>query len=293
MASGENKKSWIDLVREATVALGTVKQAKVQDEKGEKTEKNIFAVVGTGVILGIPDDQSKTPWIVTAKHVFHDPTKNWDPDTIQLRFAWFEEKGIDEYLGIKINLKKNGKRLWTPHPNNQVDLAAMPLIIPKQEAGRDSLPIIPLGNFATGADLYEGAAVLIFGFPGAVGPSFWTKALVRSGIIAWVHPSAPEEQPLLIDAMVFPGNSGGPVFRIPTGIDRYGNFIVGGKPSFLGIVSQGRRQAVPLTAGGKEIELQGPAGPMKIVSEDWIGVGIVEPASKVLELLKFASENKP
>lgn len=49
-----------------------------------------------------------------------------------------------------------------------------------------------------------------------------------------MSPGDPTGQPFLIDAMVFPGNSGGPVFRQPTGVDRLGNMNVGGRVSFLG-----------------------------------------------------------
>jgi hypothetical protein len=91
--------------------------------------------------------------------------------------------------------------------------------------------------------------------------------------------------------MIYPGNSGGPVFREPTGMTRDGSFQIGGALSFLGIVSQGRRQPMPLTAGGKPIELQGPAGPTALVSESWMGIGVVEPASRVRRLLELAAKN--
>ncbi len=281
-------RAWTDVVRNATVAIGVSRSAKITDKGGKPIEKQIFAPVGTGAVFGLPDDSSKTPWLVTAKHVFLDPESKWDPDVVRLRFAWFDKQSVEEYLGVEIALKKNGRRLWTPHPNPSVDLAAVPLVLSREAAGRESIDIIPLGNFATGDDLFEGAAVLVFGYPGAVGSSFWTRALVRSGIIAWVDPNSPSEAPLLIDALVFPGNSGGPVFRVPTGTDRFGNFNVGGLPAFLGIVSQGRREATPVSAGGKQVEMQGPQGAVKVVSEEWIGIGVIEPATRVLQLLNAA-----
>jgi len=168
----------------------------------------------------------------------------------------------------------------------------MPIQISTKDAGRESVEIIPLQNFATAEDLFESAPVLVLGYPGAVGPAFWCRALARSGIIAWLHPTRPAEEPLLIDSMIFPGNSGGPAFKLPTGTDRQGNFAIGGSIRLLGIVTEGPRQSVPLTAEGKSIEVTGPSGPIKVVSEDWIGIGVVEPASRVRAVLEAARAGK-
>ncbi len=281
-------RAWTDIVRDATVAIGVTRTAKVTDARGQSVEKQIFAPIGTGALFGLPSSGSKIPWLVTAKHVFVDPDSKWDPDVVRIRFAWFDKQSVEEYLGVEISLKVNGKRLWIPHPDPSVDLAAIPVSLSTEAAGRDSVDIIPGGNFAAADDLFEGAPVLVFGYPGAVGQSFWTRALVRSGVIAWVDPKSPTEAPLLIDALVFPGNSGGPVFRVPTGADKYGNFNVGGRPAFLGIVSQGRRQTTPVSAGGKQIEMQGPQGAVSVVAEEWIGVGVIEPAARVMQLLNAA-----
>jgi hypothetical protein len=123
------------------------------------------------------------------------------------------------------------------------------------------------------------------GYPGAVGPTFWTRALVRGGTIAWVNPRSPEREPLLVDSMLFPGNSGGPVIKPSVGVNRGGGFDVGAKPAFLGIVSQGRTEAMPLTAGGKKIEITTPAGPENVVAGQFIGVAVIEPAVRVRELI--------
>lgn len=291
MAEDAPTKSWIDSWREATVALGRIEKVKLLDPDGKEVEKQLFVVVGTGVIFGLPGEKSGTPWLVTAKHVFVNPSEKWDPDALQLRFAWFEQRAIDEYLGIQLKLKEAGKPLWIADKDPNVDLAAIPLTIHKSEAGRETVFAISTDNFVAPGDIYEGARVSVFGYPGAVGPAFWTRALLRSGAIAWVHPSKPAEEPLLIDAMIYPGNSGGPVFREPTGMTRDGNFQIGGGLAFLGIVSQGRKQPMPLTAGGQKIEIPGPKGPTTLVSESWMGIGVVEPASRVLRLLERAADS--
>jgi len=69
-------------------------------------------------------------------------------------------------------------------------------------------------DFPNASELFEGADVLVIGYPGAVGPQFWTRAVVRSGVVAWIDPVKPLERTFLVDAMVFPGNSGGPGVQV-------------------------------------------------------------------------------
>ncbi len=284
-------KNWIEAAKDATVAIGSTRKARVQTLLGE-TEKDVFAIVGTGVIMMPPGQEEGPPWLVTAKHVFYAPARKWDPDSIQIRFNWFDRLPVDEYLGITIKLKEKDKRLWIAHPDPLVDLAAVPLDISVREAGRATAGPVPIQAYASANDLYEGGSVLVFGYPGAVGPSYWTSAVVRAGIIAWTNPDKPLSNTFLIDAAIHPGNSGGPVFKVPTGIDRNGNLSLGGKVAFLGIISQGRKEINPLRAAGRQIELQGPAGPTALLTEQWVGIGVVEPAERVKELLVHGQRSR-
>jgi hypothetical protein len=289
-ADGEKKGVWLYAAQEATVAIGTLKRATVTRGAGPSIEKDIFAVIGTGVILANPWAPSKRPWLVTAKHVFYQPEKKWEPESVQIRFSWFDDRPVYEYLGVRVQLIEGSERLWTPHPNDDTDLAGIPLNVEVSEAGRKIVPVIPFGNFASMDDVFGGASVVVLGYPGAVGPYFLTRALMRRGIIAWVDPHDPLEKPLLIDAMIFPGNSGGPVLKIPFGIRQDGNFDVGGRAAFLGIVTQTKGQYFPVLEknGNEPIKIIGEKGPIEIVSPHLVGIGLVEPASRVRELLRSA-----
>jgi hypothetical protein len=285
--------SWIDPWRNATVAIGMLHHPKGKQKGRKASGKPIFVVTGTGIIFGLNDDPTSTPWLVTAKHVFLDPSEEWEPETLQVRFPWFDERPVGEYLGIRVELMKNGKKRWLSHPDEHVDLACLPLTVTKEDTGRNNVHRVGLGDLATEDEIYEGAPVVVLGYPGAVGPSFWTRAIVRQGIVSWVSPSQPESSVFLIDSNIFPGNSGGPVFRIPAGPDRRGHFMAGGKVTFLGIVSQARVQMLPLTAGGKELEVQlkGKKKPESLFVPSFIGIGIIEPALHVRELLSTAAES--
>lgn len=285
--------TWIDSWRDATVAIGRVYQTRVKRPGGRISKGQIFVVVGTGVIFGSQDDPTNTPWLVTAKHVFLDPAEKWDPASLQIRFSRFDQRPVDEYLGIRIDLKKGGKRRWLSHPEDGVDLVCLPLALAKERAGLAQMSPVTVEDFATAEQIYEGAPVMVLGYPGAVGPGFWSRALVRQGIISWVSPTKPESNVFLIDSNVFPGNSGGPVFKLPAGPDRHGRFAVGGSVAFLGIVSQARMQRLPLIVGGKELEvlLQGRKKPQTLFVPNFISIGVIEPAFRVKQLLSAAAKS--
>lgn len=280
-------KSWLDTARGATVALGTATRAKVTTD-GVTTEREVFVAFGTGAIFGV----GGKPLLITAKRNLHDPEARWDPDTVRLRFAWFEGRPVEDDLGVEVPLKKAGQRLWVGHPS--ADLAGLPLHVTKAAAGRDELQHIPTTTFAADDDIFEGAPIVVLGYPGAVGHAFWTRAVVRGGTVAWVDPTAPTLKPLLIDSQLFPGNSGGPVFRVPTGIDKSGDFRwpQGGKVTFLGIVSRGPTTRMPPAAesGRTRIEIDGPKGKEAVVAPQLTGLGLVEPAARVRELIELLRE---
>lgn len=287
---------WLQGWRDATIAFGVLDTALVKHPitdkfiikpNGDTLRVQYFKVIGTGVIFANPDTTDIAPYIVTAKHVFFNPKKDWKPDKLRIRFSWFSEKSVFDYHGIEINLKVNNKYIWTPHPNSYVDLAILPLKVSIKDAGKGSITPVRINNIATIDDAFEGASILLFGYPGAVGPDYWTKPIVRNGVIAHVNYKHFGDVPFLIDAMVFPGNSGGPVFTVPSGMKRFGNFGIGGNSKFLGIVSSVYRETV---------NVEPASTPYVITSKDsttnhyktfdFIGLSVIEPADKVKELFK-------
>lgn len=112
----------------------------------------------------------------------------------------------------------------------------------------------------------------VYGYPGFVGNNILTRAVTRGGIVAWTDPNGPSSNPFLIDAAIFPGNSGGPVFANPSGVQANGVFSIGGKAAWLGIVS--KSYGTQLQNGSQIINLQG-----------FGSLGVVEPVSEVRKLL--------
>jgi hypothetical protein len=280
---------WLRGYREATVAIGKIDTAIIVDDfnnpivlqNGDTLKKAYFNVVGTGVLFGHPDTSNHNVYLVTAKHVVYDPAKNWFPEKLRIRFSWFADKSVFEHFGSEVILRnRNNEIYWRPHPIDNFDLAVCQLNISIKEAGRSTVSPVRLENLATENESFEGANILLFGYPGAVGISYWSKPLVRQGIISYVDVQDFGKKPILIDAMVFPGNSGGPVFTIPTGMTRTGSMQVGGRSTFLGIVSKAARQ-------GMEVEkIKVNPDSTKYKSFDFMGIGIIEPANRVKELLE-------
>jgi S1-C subfamily serine protease len=271
--------SWFDHLRISTVSIGVVKE-------DEQTKKKFFFVIGTGVFVAV--DQH-TGYLVTAKHVFSDPQENWHPSQLNLRFAWQEEKSVFDEFGVTLTLRDStGADLWTS-PSDGSDLAA---IAPPSAIGSTNPEAVFPDTFANDEDLFMGATVIVLGYPGVVGNQYLVRPIVRQGIVAWTNPIDPMNNVFMIDANVYPGNSGSPVFHVPTGLTRAGAFSLGGKIAFLGILSKGPIQNEPVTADGQPVSFQSPGQilpsnhQLNVQIQGIGGIGIIEPASKVLALVR-------
>ncbi len=277
----------IDDWQKSTVSLGVIELITDVSPEGKEIKKPIYKAIGTGILFYVKVNNEVIPTLVTAKHVFEDSLRKWKPAELQLRFSWFDDKPVDEYFGFRLPLIEGGKKNWFAHDNPEVDLAAMPLLIPKGvDIGIESIKVQPYSQIATQDDLYEGANVFVLGYPGAIGSEYWTKALVRQGIISWVSRSDSLKSKILIDCDVFPGNSGGPVFYIPIGIGKDGNIQSGGEIKFLGIISQRRFSPTEVVDSKTQNPILIDSIGTKLMSFESIGIGIVEPAMRVKELLR-------
>ena len=207
--------------------------------------------------------------IATARHVFDEPSLSWRPHDLHVRFAAEERQTFSEDIGYPIALlNPDGSSSWLAIEGNDVAVIGLT---------NDFGKLLPPGlltdaigdqDFATGDDLFEGEAVLIFGFPGStqvlMGPNVLVRAVTRSGVVAWTNPQSPLDNVFMLDANILPGNSGGPVFKVPTATDKYGNFNIGGKAAFLGIATATLTDHAVVGVGG---------------------LGRVEPASVVKKIL--------
>lgn len=117
------------------------------------------------------------------------------------------------------------------HPDSNVDIAVIPFPF---KAGEEDILRIPLTLFEDFKNISEGDDVFFLGFPLGITTQKRITPLVRSGIVSLKK----EDHTFLIDANVFPGNSGSPVFLRPSIVD-WKTLSIGKikPPKLIGIVS--------------------------------------------------------
>jgi hypothetical protein len=220
---------------------------------------------------------------LTAKHVFFDPTKSFFPTVLYLRLPQSEPRATDD-LGIELPLVVNGKRLW--HSSDDADLAVIAL---PNLSGYKDLHGISLNDFGGEDDIYQGATVVVMGYPELLGPDYQTTPIARGGIIAWTNPNGRLDHTFLVDANVFSGNSGGPVFHTSGGLTRNGGITLGGPPKLIGIVSKDAYEEAPVRVGETPIKAvnqqTGNVVPMTAQVLNIGGIGIIEPVAKAKKLI--------
>ena len=247
-------------LRNSTVSIGLLKAEG-------------FVAIGTGVLVGKKGALHTYIGLVTAKHVLAEVI-SFQRSTVRLRFA-FETKPLSEDSGFELAIRtRTGKILWRS-PIDGSDIALLDLgdqlaFQPSTELFRFT-DVIGVQDLATSDEVFEGQSVIVFGFPSDVGTLMGkdtlVRAVLRAGIVAWIDGQS-QDAPLVIDANILPGNSGGPVFSLPGGMDRFGNISVGGTIKLVGIVTDAVANRYVQSIGG---------------------LGRVEPAAKIRLLVDAAA----
>lgn len=193
---------------DSVVAIG------VEDEEGDKDWSASGFLYGFKLPSGDQKGDSYLVYLVTNRHVFAGR------EHVTLRFNPQANESAKEY---KLELlEEDGSPTWSTSPNAEVDVAVVPVNFPllREEAMRVSF--FESETHAAGIDQLnrlgttEGDFVYVLGFPmGMVGPKRNT-VIVRGGVIARIRDTlARESTEFLVDAFVFPGNSGGPIVSKP------------------------------------------------------------------------------
>lgn len=226
--------------------------------------------IGTGFLYIANLDRLKgrsVILLVSNKHVFLDPAKRID--------VLFHKLKDDEHapeLGQAIQLTNdNFNHIYTEHPDSNIDLACINVSHINNEPNKIYFRSITEDMHIDFDEegLFPGLDVWFVGYPDGRFDQNNYLPILRKGFIASI-PSVDynNNKHFLIDAQVFPGSSGSPVFA-----------SVKDKFRLLGVVSQtmvrnNRLEVIPsnLTAGVQEV----------------LGLGIVIKADKVYELIKHA-----
>ena len=179
-------------------------------------------------------------------------------------------------------------RPWITHPDPEIDVAVRLLNAPGLGAAGtaltayDSQRHVFLREEARATGMSEGDGVFVLGFPMGLAGEERNYVIVRQGIIArirnWLDG---RENSFLIDASIFPGNSGGPVLIKPEATAIQGT-RPNGRCGLIGMVSS----YLPY----QEVAVSKQTGRPRMIFEENSGLGVVVPVDEIAATVAHALE---
>lgn len=270
--------------------------------------------VGTGFLLQAQlQFGGSFIFLITNKHVIKDAKKIKFFFTKAEEIISIEKKNKKAKLFSKKEgepkkeiIPKTGERQeclldgqeWFNHPDSNIDLTLMNLsqVLNKfnQEGNRIFIKTIPLELIPLKKDLEELDSlenVIFIGYPNGIYDSKNLFPIIRRGITATpVYSNYEGKSLFLIDASVFPGSSGSPVFVYDKGSfkTRDGTTHIGDRIYFVGVISE----TLIRTDKGELGFIEAPIRLIPIIKKsEMIDLGIAIKSEKVKELLDLYLEN--
>jgi hypothetical protein len=261
--------------------LFTTVRIETLDESGSQSG------VGTSSIFAYKTAGNEYPFLVTNKHVVEGARR------AHLTFIQAQDKQPLLGTGYVLNIEDFDK-LWYGHPHNQVDVTIAPfapLLEHIRKAGvsiffRQIVPELLLSEEKLKElDVLE--EIVFIGYPSGIWDSKNLLPIFRKGITAtpiWIDFQGKKQ--FLIDASVFPGSSGSPVFLYNAGMypHKGGGTVLGTRLFFLGVIS-----SVFFQQEKNEIRIiSAPSVDTPIaLSKQMIDLGIVFKASTIVETIEL------
>jgi S1-C subfamily serine protease len=258
------------------VALGT------EDENGERDW--LASGFFYGLFQGsVGDAKTYRIVLVTNRHVVEDL------ETLWVRVDAKAPNPPEEYQ-VPLN-NADGSQRWYGHPNPEIDVAIVPINF--QEFMDRELSVRFFGSEINAlrvpemskAGLSEGDSVYVLGFPMGLVGTQQNFVVSRHGTIARIRDLiAGDTNYFLIDAGVFPGNSGGPVISKPEVVSIAGTTPVG-MAYVIGIVTG------YLTY--EETAISEQTGDVRVIFQENSGLVEVHPIDHVEELIRVFVSRHP
>ena len=241
-------------------------------------EEEQFMHHGTGFLCNHPVAQkegstSYRSFLVTNRHVAQE-------DDLSIRFNRITSGALEIHPLASVAMRN-----WTMHPDPDVDVAVLPvsgILMEERNVVEAEIFFTDIGapSDTEVRDIAEGNGVFVLGFPlGLVGEER-NYPIVRHGIVAriqdWLRG---DERTFLIDASVFPGNSGGPVVLKPETVAVHETRAIT-HSLLIGMV----RAYIP----SQEVAVSERTGRPKVIFEENSGLAEVVPIDVIRETMKLA-----
>ena len=251
---------------------------------GKPTNGESINYVATGFLYGeeIPETRvgdlaNHWLFLVTNRHVVED-----SPNLVA-RLNYSVGQGSRLY-DLRLN-EAGGPTPWSFHPNPVCDVAVASIELPQLHADGIEYEYFPKSltlslDRAKDIQVSEGDGVFVLGYPMGIAGEERNYPIARQGSIArirdWLEGHS---QTLLIDAPVFPGNSGGPVILKPemfSVADTKSNSLA----YLIGMVSS----YLPY----KDVAVSPQTGRPRVIFEENSGLARIVPANIIHETVAVA-----
>lgn len=233
----------------------------------ERPEKN---TMGTGFLIEVPSciHGKKYIFLVTNKHVLDDPSTE-----TRLSFHLKDNKGrplLGEVFNINVTKFQKG---YYSSDSDDVDLALINVSelvdLAKRNTGKDvncrNIPFEMISDYKE-IDLAPNQRILFVGYPNNRYDHKNYLPILRGGIIASIPKVDFEGKPqVLVDAQVFQGSSGSPVFA-----------VLGGTWKFIGVIFQAMVR-------NQEVQIIDTA--QQVVTQEMLGIGMIIKSTEVKKLI--------
>ena len=243
---------------DSVVAIGN------EDAEGEKWWIASGFLYGKYVGAGEDGKPQHRVYLVTNRHVLAEN------ELLYLRCNPAANAPARDYPLV---LHDQGRPVWFGHPDPAVDVGVVPIKIQKLRAdGMQVAYFAEERDVATteklrSSGVSEGDHVYVLGFPMGMVGGLRNSVIVRGGVLARVRDVFVDPQaPFLVDAFVFPGNSGGPVVSQPELL------------SIVGTKAPGKAYLIGICFGSinyRDVAVSARTGRQRVLFEDNAGLANV------------------
>ncbi len=237
--------------------------------------------VGTGFIVGRTEENEpdkSTVYIVTNKHVV---------DMQPMLFVRFNNAGGIGVKDLPMSLLDNGQKLYSEHPLPDSDVVAIQILPSVIQQNNLELSFFDIDKHTltlsqmehTGVS--EGSLIYSLGFPMNLVKDITKAPVCRLGCISRIADAFlmnGRAQQYLVDAQVFPGNSGGPIISRPEIISIEGT--ESNNSAFLiGILSA----YIPY----ENVLISQQTGKPMMVQQENSGLTVVHPVDRIKDVIEL------